>query len=114
MFGFLDEVTFTTPTNSKVEEIFENGFILSYGGVNWTFIGDATLDPEEGLAYVKFSKPIGMYFTKPGLDQTFEDESIQMQKQNKGSVSMNKVVGWGLPINWFVNVAAVQYHNDVS
>lgn len=113
MFGFLDAVTFVTPTNSKVEEIFENGFILSYGGVNWTFIGDATLDPHEGLAYVKFGKPIGMYFSKPGLDQTFEDESIQMQKQNKGSVSMNKVVGWGMPINWFMNVAAVRYHTAI-
>lgn len=114
MFGFLSAVNFTTPTNSKVEEIFENGFILSYGGVNWTFIGDATLNPKDGLAYVKFDKPIGIYFTKPGMDQTFEDESIEMQKQNRGSVSMNKVVGWGLPINWFVNVAAVQYHNDVN
>jgi hypothetical protein len=44
------------------------------------------------------------------MDQTFEDETIGMQKQNKGSVSMLKVVGWGLPINWFVNIAAVQYH----
>jgi hypothetical protein len=113
VMGFLDAVAITTPANSKVEEIFDTGFVLSYGGARWTFIGDATLDPHAGRAYVKFNRAIGVYFTKTGLDQTFEDESIQMQKQNKGSVSMLKVVGWGLPINWFVNVAAVQYHNAI-
>lgn len=110
VMGYLDQITLTSQPNTKVEEIFETGFVLTYGGATWTFIADVTLDPDEGRAYVKFNKSIGIYFVKPGMDQTFEDESIQMQKQNKGSVSMNKVVGWGLPANWKVNIAAVQYH----
>jgi len=110
VMGFLSAVQMTSFGNTVVEEVFETGFVVNYGGVRWTFIGDATLDPDAGVAYVKFNKPIGIYFTKPGMDQTFEDETIQMQKQNKGSVSMLKVVGWGLPRNWFVNVAGVQYH----
>ncbi|HEX4630021.1 MAG TPA: hypothetical protein VH188_03580, partial [Chthoniobacterales bacterium] len=111
VMGYLQQVQLTSFGNSVVEEIFDTGFVLNYGGARWVFIADATLDPDEGLAYVKFNKPIGTFFTKPGLDQTFEDESIGMRKQNKGSVSMNKVIGFGLPINWRLNVAAVRYHN---
>lgn len=110
VMGYLDQITLTSFGNTKVEEIFDTGFVLSYGGARWVFIADATLDPDVGRAYVKFNKSIGTYFVKPGMDRTFEDESINMQKQNKGSVSMSKVVGWGLPINLRVNVAAVQYH----
>lgn len=110
IMGFLDQVTLTSQPNTKVEEIFETGFVMTYGGVRWTFLSDATLDPDEGLAYVKFNKGIGSFFRKPGMDKTFVDESIEMQKQNKGSVSMSKVVAWGLPITQRVNVAAVRYH----
>ena len=108
--GWTKQITLTSQPNTKVEEIFQYGFILTYGGVTWQFIADATLDPDAGRAYVKFNKPIGTYFTKPGMDKTFTDESIEMQKQNKGSVSMQKVVGWGLPVTGRVAVAAVQYH----
>jgi hypothetical protein len=110
VMGFLDSVQMTSFGNSKVEEIFDYGFVVSYGGAKWNFIADATLDPDPGLAYVQFSKPIGSFFTKPGMDKVFEDESIGMQKQNKGSVSMSKVIGFGLPITARVNIAAVQYH----
>lgn len=110
IMGFLDQVTLTSQPNTKVEEIFETGFVMTYGGVRWTFLADATLDPDEGLAYVKFNKGIGSFFRKPGMDRTFVDESMEMQKQNKGSVSMSKVVGWGLPITARVNAAAVLYH----
>jgi hypothetical protein len=112
VMGFLDQVTLTSQPNTKVEEIFEYGYVITYGGATWNLIGDATLDPDLGLAYVKFNNPIGMFFRKPGMDQTFEDNTIDMQKQNKGSVSMNKVIGFGLPINYRLNIAAVRYHND--
>jgi hypothetical protein len=111
VMGFLEQITLTSQPNSKVEEIFEYGFVLTYGGARWQFIPDATLDPDAGIAYVKFNKPIGQFFRKQGLDKVFEDETIDMQKQNKGSVSMSKVIGFGLPITWRLNIAAVQYHD---
>jgi hypothetical protein len=111
VMGFLDQVTLTSQPNSKVEQIFDTGFVLDYAGVHWTFIADATLDPDPGLAYIKFNNAVGTFFTKPGMDKVFEDESIELQKQNKGSVSMSKVVGFGLPITARVNAAAVRYHN---
>lgn len=111
VMGYLDQITLTSQPNSRVEEIFDTGFVLNYGGARWNFIADATLDPDEGLAYVKFNKAIGTFFRKPGMDKTFEDESIAMQKQNKGSVSMSKVIGFGLPVPWRLNIAAVRYHD---
>lgn len=114
LMGFLDEITSFTEAqpNSKVEEIMQTGFIVTYGGVRWNFIGDSTLDPLKGLAYVRMNKPIGTFFTKKSHDKVLVDNSIAMQKENKESVLMTKVIGAGLPSQYMVNIVGVQYKTD--
>lgn len=111
VMGYLDQITLTSNPNSKVEEIFETGFVMTYGGVRWNFVADETLDPDAGIAYVKMNKPIGQFFLKPSGDKVFDDTSIALQKQNKGLLSMIKPVGFGLPVPWRLNIAGVQYHD---
>lgn len=116
LMGFLDEIQSFTEAqpNSKVEEIMQTGFILTYGGVRWNFIGDSTLDPARGRAYVRMNKPIGTFFTKKSHDKVLVDNSIEMQKENKESVVMTKVIGAGLPSQYMLNIVAVQYKTDES
>ena len=114
VMGLLDEITVLADSmpNSKVEEILETGFILQYGGVRWSFVGDSTLSPVKGRAYVKMNKGIGTFFTKKALDKVLVDNSIELLKQNKESVSMTKVIGVALPSQKIVNIVAVQYKTD--
>jgi hypothetical protein len=95
--------------NSFVESIIQTGQPYQYAGRTWLFVPDATLDPTAGLAYVKTTKPVGTFFTKPNWDEMFVEEGINARRQNKGNMSMQKAVGWGLPSTQAVNVMAVRY-----
>lgn len=114
LMGFLAEIESFTEAqpNSKVEEILNTGFVVTYGGVRWTFIGDSTLSPLKGMAYVRMNKPIGTFFTKKAQDKVFVDNTIEKQKENKESVQMTKVIGAGLPSQQMLNVLGVQYKTD--
>jgi hypothetical protein len=114
IMGFLSQITLTSFPNEVVQDIMENGFPMHYAGVDWLFVPDATLDPKAGLAYVRTNRSIGTYFTKPSFDEVFEDTSIDMRKQNLGSVSMNKAIGWGIPNISAAFTCAVQYHKARS
>lgn len=114
VMGFLDQITLTSQSNSLSEQVMTTGFLYDYGGVKWNVIPDVTLDPEEGMAYVRFNKAVGTFFTKPFMDDVIVDQSTALRKQNKESICMVKAVGWGLPSTAKVFIAGVRYHNDVS
>jgi hypothetical protein len=110
MTGFLQQIQFTSFPNSKVEAVFDNaGLQMSYGGYNWTLIGDNTLSPSGRMAYVNLGKPIGFFFTKTSMDEVFVDDSVLLRKQNKEAISQSKVIGFGLPVNKAVNIVGVNY-----
>lgn len=107
--GWLTQVNIiANHTNSKVEEIFEGGAILSWGGKNWIIIGDNTLDPDAGVAYVRLNKSIGTYFHKPTLERhttrTFEERNKEYQWQSK-------VFGAGFTSDRTPNLFAIRYRN---
>ena len=104
--GMLDQITLTSYGNAAVTEIFESGYLVNYGGKQWILVGDSTLDPAEGRAYVRTNKPLGMFYTKTSLDKTIVTPN---EKQNKESVAIRKVVGNAVPSPNVVNVMAVQY-----
>lgn len=108
--GFLSQVTLTTQSNILVDQIMQTGYIFDYGGVKWTIIPDSTLDPDPGLAYIRMNKAAGIFFTKPNMDDLIEDLSVAKRRQNKGSLTQVKAVGWGVPNTMKMNVAAVRYH----
>lgn len=109
MFGWLDFVDADTRETSVTKQIFDTGYVVSFGGATLTMVGDNTLDPDEGKAYISFNKPVGDFYTKPGMDETFIDDGIDNRKQNIETISMNKVIAGGIPDTKKVNVACVQY-----
>lgn len=113
VMGLLAEIQIVSQAfpNTVVEQILETGFILSYGGVKWSFVGDSTLPPADGLAYVKTNKSIGTFYTKPAADKTIIDRSTAMEKENKESILMTKVIGAALPTSKIINTFAIRYRN---
>ena len=112
VMGWLTQVTLTNLTNPLVEQIFENGYVISYGGnTKWALIGDNQLQASEGTAYIKTNKPVGKFYTKTSLDKTIVDDSKPMQVQNKESITMQKLIGVGLPSPWAVNAASLKYRS---
>jgi hypothetical protein len=110
MTGFLQQIQFTSFPNAEVQKVFENaGLQLSYGGFSWTLMGDNTLPATSGMAYVNLGKPLGYFFTKTSQDEILVDDSILLRKQNKESISQNKVLGYGLPLPKCVNVVGVAF-----
>ncbi len=92
--GFLDEIaTIDVNDNEVTRQIFNGGVPVNYGGQTWRVIGDNTLDPNDGMAYVQTNKPVGEFYQKPSLDQTLLDDSFDRKINNSEAVAMTKVVG---------------------
>lgn len=112
--AFVDALTLTSDgRNPAVQQIFEGGFVTNLGGMKIVIVGDSMLDPAAGLAYVRTSKAIGEWYTKPSLDVTFPENPDQISakalKENKGEMFMKKVFGAVTPLPWTVNMLAVKY-----
>lgn len=106
LLGMLKQITLTSFGNAAVNEIFENGYLVNYGGKQFVLVGDTTLDPDNGRAYMKSNKAIGKFFTKTSMDKVIVTPN---EKQNKESISEVKVIGNATVEPWRVNVAAIQY-----
>lgn len=107
--GHLADVTLTSNSNSIVEEIFGGGIIQNYGGFNWPIIPDITLAPGDKFAYVRLNQPVGEYYTKPGLDEMYDEVTTESRKNNRGSMSQSKWIGFVAPLPWNPFVIRVQY-----
>lgn len=110
MTGFLDEIDVADPNNEYNKQVFEFGTVLTYAGIKWLFVADATLDPTLGRAYVRFNKPIGKLWTKTGLDKMITNEAQpEAQAQNLAWMLERKVFFAAFPAHLRMNIAAVQY-----
>lgn len=109
--GFLDDCAINDPDNVMNRQVFDFGIVMNYAGYKWMFVADPTLDPAEGLAYVKFNKPVGMHWTKPAGDKTIIDDSKALQKENRETMLMRKLFATAIPANRRMNIAAVQYRD---
>lgn len=107
--NFLEQVTMTSQSNFIVDQVFQGGMIMNYGGYKWVIIGDNTLRPNDGMAYVRMNKPIGVYFTKPSLAKAIIDESASLQAQNKGRTCEIWCEGFGMPKHWRKHTLGVRY-----
>lgn len=112
--AFIDALTLTASgLNPAVNQIFTGGYVTNIGGMDIAIVGDATLDPAAGLAYVRTSKPIGEWYTKPGLDVNYPENTSQIPsdwiRENKGRTFMKKVFGAVTPLPWTINMLAVKY-----
>jgi hypothetical protein len=113
--NFVDDVSLTTAVlgNPALTQIFENGYVTNFGGKNLILVGDPTLDPADGYAYVRTNKPIGEWYTKPSLDLNYPANPQQIPadwiRENKGRTFMKKVFGAATPLPWTIRMLAVKY-----
>jgi hypothetical protein len=109
--GFLTDCSINDADNKLNAQVFEFGIIMNYGGFKWMFVADPTLDPADGLAYVKFNKGIGKHWTKPSADKNIIDDSPALQKENRETQLIIKTFATALPSYLRTNVAAVKYRD---
>lgn len=112
--AFIDQIDLNSRgDNPAVEQIFTGGYVTNIGGKKIVIVGDSTLDPSAGIAYVRTNKPIGEWYTKPDLDINWPNSASQIPPEwvaeNKGKTFMKKVFGAATPLPWTVNMLAVRY-----
>jgi hypothetical protein len=110
MTNWLKQVTITSQaTNPLEQQIFQGGMVMNYAGRNWIITGDNTIDPNQGMAYVRMDRPVGIYFDKPSLAEVIVDETPSLRQQNKGRSCEIFCEGFGMPRHWRKYTLGVRY-----
>lgn len=114
MTNFLSQVAMNSAGTNKLEQqVFDGGIVTSYGGVNWIITGDNTIDPNQGMAYVRTGRSVGVYFDKPSLAETIVDETPALRQQNKGRSCEIFCEGFAMPRHWRKFTLGVRYKTPV-
>jgi len=104
------QVTLTSEMNSLTSQIFDTGVVMNYAGKRFILVGDNTINPNDGVAYFRLNKPIGMQFEKPSFAEVIIDESAERRReQGKGRMCQGSAFGWALPLPLRKNVLGVRY-----
>ncbi len=98
-------------SNSKVEEVFDNGFVLSFGKHTFRIVGDNTLDPADGIAYIQLGKPVGHWFEKPSLNRVVTDTDMELRLANQEIIYQTNVFGVGFFNHETPNYLAIRYRS---
>lgn len=107
------QVTLTSEMNSLTSQIFDTGVVMNYAGKRFIVVGDNTINPNDGVAYFRLSKPIGMQFEKTSFADVIIDESAELRKKNKGRMCQGSAFGWALPLPLRKNVLGVRYRTPI-
>jgi hypothetical protein len=110
---FLGQVSLSSESNMLTDQIFEGGRIVSYAGYTFAIIADNTIDPNDGVAYIRTSEPIGNYYRKPSQDMVVEDEGADLKLARVARTAESIVCGFGLPKHWRRRVAGIRYKTPV-
>ena len=113
--GMLDEINMNSPDNALVNEIADTRYVLKLGGKQFNIIGDSTLDPAAGIAYVRTNVPLGRHLTKPTMSAVYPETPDQISTQqiqaNKGETWMKEVYGAFVPNSTRMGVLGIRYRN---
>jgi len=111
--GFIDQITLNTFPNVISNQIFEDGYVLSFGGKTMAIVGDSTLPVAAHTCYVRSNLPIGDFFRKPSMDEVLPSDPSQIpliwRTENKGRIMMRQPFGAVTPLPWSVRMLAVKY-----
>lgn len=111
--AMLDEINVNSPDNAIVNEIADTGYVLKLGGKQFNLIGDATLDPAEGMAYVRTNVPLGKHLPKPSMSamypQSPDQVSTEQIQANKGKTWMKEVFGVFVPPQSRMGVLGIRF-----
>lgn len=106
---WLKQVAFGDVPGFMVDQVFENGMVMKYGGYTWVITGVNTISPTHGTAYVRMDQPVGIFADKPSVAREILDESPALQTQNKGRVCEMWAESALLPLHWRKRTLAVQF-----
>lgn len=113
--SFIDELTPGMQDNHIVKEIKDTGWVVSLAGRTFNVVGDAQLDPADGMCYVRTNVPLGERFDKPGLadmwPDSFNNISAEDRKRNRVLMGMRRVYAAHVPEQWRLGVIGIKYRN---
>lgn len=89
----LGEVPIGGSANNPVSNALMQNFMrFDRGGVTWTIIPDATIEPN--VCYPVLSRKVGTLYLKPSQDEVFDDSAtVESRRKNLAHRSQTKVVG---------------------
>lgn len=92
--------------NSTADKIIAGDYLeVAWMGRNWKLVPDVTI--ASGVAYPVLGQPVGDYFSKPGVDESFVETN---RKKNWETRSAMKVVQFASPQPKRVNACSITYH----
>ncbi len=111
--AMLEEINVNSPDNAIVNEILNVGHVVKVAGRQFNLVGDATLDPAQGLAVAKTNVPLGKYLPKPSQSMLFPESPNQISAEqiqsNKGTTFMKEVFGAFVPSQQRMGVLGIRY-----
>lgn len=110
-YRLLDEIGADNNGNSYAEEVMANVFRVTIGNFTFNIIADNTLDPAQPYAYFRTNKRAGVLYEKPELSDVIHEATAELRRENKERISERKALGFAMPVQWSVNVFAIQYRS---
>jgi hypothetical protein len=102
-----EELTPTGSTNNATADKIIAGDYLEVEWMNrrWKLVPDVTI--ASGVAYPVLGQPVGDYFSKPSMDESFVETN---RKKNWETRSAMKVIQFASPQPKRVNACSITYH----
>ena len=110
---FLAQVTMASVVNNLTTQVFAGGVIVEYAGYKWIVTGNNTIDPNQGVAYVRMDQPVGIFYDKPSLAKSLIDETPSLIALNKGRTCEIWCEGYAMPLHWRKRTFGVRYRTPV-
>ena len=92
--GQLADTTLTMTPNALNEQVLTRGFIQNYLGRNIVYQGVPQFTAASKAAYVRFNRPVGLYFDKPGMMKMLNKRD---EWTNEGEMGTKMVWGACVP-----------------
>lgn len=108
-FDWLGTANASSVSNLITDQVFSTGKVLDYAGNNFNMVGDNTIDPNAGIAYVRFNMPIGEVYRVPEADELVVNDSKQLYIANKEQNCMISHFGVAMPVQWRKHVLAIKF-----
>lgn len=106
---FLKQLSFKDVPGYMLDQVFEGGMVVKYGGYTWIITGVNTLAPTHGVAYLRTDMPVGIWAEKPSFAEQIVDDSAQLRSLNKGRMTEVWAESVAMPRHWRKRTAAFRF-----
>lgn len=111
-----DSFQATTASNALNDQFVGKPYsAIEYNGDIIMVIADNTLDPDDGICYVRTNRPIGILYDKPELSESLHwgkhTQDQYLVQNNLERFQEIRVLGVAMPRTWRIGALAVQYRD---